>query len=96
MSVRKRAIVSGAVQGVGFRYSAVAEAERHGISGWVRNNPDGTVEAEIEGDPEAVERMLDWLRHGPPGSRVAQVVVEDVPVVGEPGFVIRTASWPRG
>ncbi len=64
MSIRKRAIVSGIVQGVGFRYSAVAEAERLGVAGWVRNRADGSVEAEVEGEPEAVGRMLDWLRRG--------------------------------
>ena len=91
MGVRKRAIVSGAVQGVGFRYSAVAEAERLGVSGSVRNRPDGSVEVEVEGEPENVERMLDWLRRGPPGSRVAAVTIEDATPVGERGFVIRSS-----
>lgn len=94
MSVRRRAIVSGAVQGVGFRYSAVGEAEGLEISGFVRNLPDGSVEVELEGEPDEVERMLGWLRQGPPGARVAAVAVEDATPTGERGFDIRTTPWP--
>lgn len=89
MTVRKRAIVRGAVQGVGFRYSAVAEATLLGVSGYVRNRPDGSVEAELEGEPDAVERMLEWLRRGPPDARVTGMAIEDVPPSGECGFDIR-------
>jgi acylphosphatase len=89
MNVRKHVIVGGQVQGVGFRYWAVAEAARLGLAGYVRNRPDGSVEAEIEGAQDAVERMLEWLRRGPPGSRVAEVAVEDAPTTGERGFDIR-------
>ena len=92
MKVRKRATVSGVVQGVGFRFSAVAEAERLGVSGWVRNRADGRVEAEVEGEPAAVERMLDWLRLGPPGAQVAAVAVEDATPAGERDFSIRSAT----
>ena len=93
MSVRRRVVVTGAVQGVGFRYAAAAEAARLHISGNVRNRPDGSVEAEIEGDPDAVERMLDWLRRGPPGSRVASVAIENATPTGERGFDIRTSTY---
>ena len=89
MNVRKRVIVSGGVQGVGFRYWAVAEASRLGVTGYVRNRPDGSVEAEIEGAEDAVKRMLEWLHLGPPGSRVAEVAVEDASPAGERGFDIR-------
>ncbi len=68
--IAQRFLVSGRVQGVGFRWSALAEAERIGVAGWVRNLPSGEVEALVAGDDGAVERMADWLRHGPPGARV--------------------------
>ena len=83
------AVVSGRVQGVGFRWSASAEAERLGVAGWVRNLPDGTVEAEIEGTPDAVRRMLDWLGHGPAGAKVAGVDTTDTTVTGATVFEIR-------
>jgi acylphosphatase len=65
-----RFLVTGRVQGVGFRWSAVQEAERIGVAGWVRNLPSGEVEAIVAGSDEAVERMADWLRQGPRGARV--------------------------
>lgn len=68
--IAQRFLVSGRVQGVGFRASAVQAAERIGVAGWVRNLPSGEVEALVAGDADAVERMADWLRHGPPGARV--------------------------
>jgi acylphosphatase len=70
MSVR----VSGRVQGVGFRYSCRAEARRLGLKGWVRNTPEGDVELWAESpSEEALEALLDWLRRGPPLSRVDEV-----------------------
>jgi acylphosphatase len=75
--------VSGRVQGVGFRWSAREEARGLGVHGWVRNTPDGGVEAHVQGSPEAVDRMVAWLRHGPAGSRVEEVEVVDAGVVGE-------------
>ena len=73
-----RLIVSGRVQGVGFRWSARTEAERVGARGWVRNLPDGTVEIHLEGDDEAVEHMRRWAAEGPPGARVEGVAETDV------------------
>jgi acylphosphatase len=58
------------------------------VAGWVRNRPDGTVETEIEGDPEAVRRMLDWLRSGPTWASVSAVDVRDVDPTGDSGFSI--------
>jgi acylphosphatase len=58
-------LVSGRVQGVGFRWYTVEQARGLGLQGWVRNLPDGRVEAWIQGEPSAVEAMLDWLGHGP-------------------------------
>jgi acylphosphatase len=86
--IRKRAIVRGMVQGVGFRYNARAEASRLGLGGYARNRADGDVEVEIEGDAASVERMLAWLAHGPRFAEVEAVDVSDVPPSGETGFRI--------
>jgi acylphosphatase len=64
------ALVRGRVQGVGFRYSCYHEARRLGLSGWVRNTPDGEVEVWAEGPREKLDTLLLWLRQGPPGARV--------------------------
>lgn len=69
--------VHGVVQGVGFRFYCLQEAERLGVTGWVRNEYDGTVAGHFEGTPEAVEALVDWCRHGPGHARVDRV--EDVP-----------------
>jgi acylphosphatase len=73
---RFRAIVSGRVQGVGYRASAAHEARRLGVQGWVRNRPDGTVEVDAQGDETVLESFLVYLRQGPPGARVRLVDVE--------------------
>ena len=77
------------VQGVCFRMETRAEAQRLGVSGYVRNMPDGSVEAVAEGDPAAVESLIDWCRRGPPLARVRDVVVvEEEPTGREDGFRI--------
>lgn len=68
-----RLVISGRVQGVGFRYATATAARRLGVSGWVRNQPDGTVEVVATGDADAVRALVDWCHHGPPGARVTQV-----------------------
>jgi len=73
---RRHVVVHGRVQGVGFRASLAWEAERLGITGWVRNRRDGTVEATIAGSDEAVATVIAWARRGPPGARVDRVEVE--------------------
>ena len=70
MKITRLLRIEGRVQGVGYRAALCAEAETCGIAGWVRNRRDGSVEAVVQGSPEAVERILDWARHGPPGARV--------------------------
>jgi acylphosphatase len=83
-------LISGRVQGVGFRYFTEAVASREGVHGWVRNLPDGRVEAAVEGDAEAVDRFERAMSHGPRGARVEHVdVVEDVPSGHDTGFMIR-------
>jgi acylphosphatase len=79
-SERVRVLIGGRVQGVGFRYAAQRAANRLGLTGWVRNLPDGRVEALLEGSPESVETMTDWCRKGPAFSRVLKVEV--VPEAG--------------
>lgn len=78
--------VTGRVQGVSYRWTAAQEAERLGLSGWVRNEPDGSVAAHLEGPDEQVEVMLDWCRHGPTGARVDDVAVSDAEPAGAEGF----------
>ena len=87
--IRRRAIVTGGVQGVGYRWSAREEAHRLGVAGWARNRLDGTVEVEVEGEPGQVDRMLDWLRTGPPGASVENVDVTDATPDGDDVFRIR-------
>jgi len=65
--------ISGRVQGVGYRDALRREAQSHEISGWVRNCRDGTVEAVVQGGPEALERILAWAGRGPPAARVSEV-----------------------
>ena len=76
MAEARRLIVSGRVQGVGFRYFLRAEAARLGATGWVRNRADGTVEAVVAGTPVAIAGLLAAARRGPPGARVDHLAVE--------------------
>ena len=90
MLIARRYVITGRVQGVGFRFFVDAAAAREGVHGWVRNRPDGAVEASIEGDREAVERVEAALRRGPSGARVEDVRVEETVPTGRPtGFTIR-------
>ncbi len=71
--------VHGRVQGVFYRANARTTATRLGLRGWVRNLPDGTVEAVAAGPPAAVEEFITWCRQGPPAARVDRIVVDDWP-----------------
>ena len=79
---RVRFRVAGRVQGVGFRAAAVAAAQRLGVTGFVRNAPDGAVEGEAEGGTEQVAAFADWLRAGPRWARVDTLDVTDLPATG--------------
>lgn len=85
---RVRAQVTGRVQGVMFRDSCRREAERLGVVGWVRNEPDGSVMLEAEGDAGAVDRLVAWCRGGPPGARVTDVSTREVPTTGGSRFEV--------
>ena len=82
MRVARRFVISGRVQGVGFRYFTQNAAAREGVTGWVQNLPDGRVEAFVEGDEDAVTRVERALRSGPPGARVENVYVEEEEATG--------------
>lgn len=87
---RVHAIVSGRVQGVGYRASTAHEAQRLGLVGWVRNLPDGSVELEAEGPPDQVAALLGWCDRGPPAARVTQIAARDVAATGsDTAFAIR-------
>jgi acylphosphatase len=82
-------VVHGFVQGVFFRDSTSRLAEREGVAGWVRNNPDGTVEAVFEGENDAVERLLGFVHEGPRGADVSGVETFEEEPEGISGFHIR-------
>ena len=87
---RVRLTASGRVQGVFFRASVRDEARRRGVTGWVRNAPDGSVQAEVQGDAEAVAALVAFCRQGPGSSRVDALSVEELsPVAAESGFLVR-------
>jgi acylphosphatase len=87
--VRARIYVSGTVQGVSYRANTKAEATERGVSGWVRNRDDGRVEAVFEGDPDAVDAMIEWCRTGSPLASVEHVEVEDEAPQSIEGFHVR-------
>jgi acylphosphatase len=86
--IRRRVIVHGAVQGVFFRDTSRRTALSHGVAGWVRNRPDGAVEAVFEGEPEPVETLVRFAHEGPRGARVERVEVIDEEPEGLEGFSI--------
>jgi acylphosphatase len=87
--VRRRAIITGRVQNVWYRDSCRTEALARGAAGWVRNRPDGSVEAVFEGSPQVVEQMVVWCRIGPPRARVDFVEVIPEAVGDEVGFSVK-------
>jgi acylphosphatase len=94
--IRRRVLISGRVQGVNFRYYTRAAAREAGVYGWVRNLPDGRVEAVFEGDSENVESVVAWCHRGSPHGRVEDVLVHEEGWKGEfADFDVRyTGSFP--
>lgn len=84
--IARQLTVRGRVQGVGFRFHCLQEAERLGVTGWVRNEPDGTVAGHFEGTSDAVDAMVDWCREGPSYARVEGVDTRPVEPTGADSF----------
>ena len=89
MAERRRVVAHGNVQGVFFRDSTRREAERRGVAGWSRNRGDGTVESVFEGEAEAVEAMVEFVRRGPGHAVVSDVEVHNEAPEGLSGFTTR-------
>ncbi len=87
--VRRHVRVTGRVQNVTYRDSTRREAERLGVAGWVRNLPDGSVEAALEGPEELVEALLRWMHRGPALAGVGRVDATVVPPEGDTAFLVR-------
>jgi len=79
-TIARRLAIRGRVQGVGYRYAMIEAARAAGIVGWVRNRPDGSVEAFVQGRLDAVERIVAWASRGPPGAHVVAVDSDDADV----------------
>lgn len=77
MKTTKHLIIHGRVQGVGYRAYMGMEANRLGVTGWVRNRANGTVEATIHGGPEEISKVLDWAQRGPPAAHVTSIDVNE-------------------
>ena len=90
--VQRRVVISGQVQGVFFRQTTRERARELGLSGWVRNRADGRVEAVFQGAPEAVARVIEWCRQGPPMALVEGVEVSEEPPEAFPGFSV-VGTW---
>jgi acylphosphatase len=87
--IHRRVVVHGRVQGVAFRYSVQRMARQRGVAGWVANRADGTVEAVFEGEPEAVNRLIDFCGEGPRGAHVDVLDVTEEETEGLTGFDVR-------
>ncbi|WEV53795.1 acylphosphatase [Bifidobacterium sp. ESL0704] len=93
--VRVRAVVSGMVQGVGYRYFAVNEARRCDVAGWVRNRLDGTVEAEAQGEQSLVAAFVERLGRGPQWGHVDHVETTEIPLSRDDGSAFRVRRDAR-
>jgi acylphosphatase len=87
--IRRRVVVHGRVQGVFFRDSTRRLAQRHGVTGWVANRWDGSVEAVFDGDDDAVQRLVRFAHEGPRGAEVDRVEIVEEQPEGLPGFSVR-------
>ncbi|HTS21373.1 MAG TPA: acylphosphatase [Casimicrobiaceae bacterium] len=89
--IARRLTIRGRVQGVGFRFALADEARERGLTGWVRNRRDGTVEALVTGPQPDVEALIAWARRGPPAARVSEVSVEAAAATAERFEIAPTA-----
>jgi acylphosphatase len=87
--IRRRVVVRGRVQGVFFRDSVRQRARQRGVAGWITNRWDGAVEAAFEGEPDAVERLVNYMREGPRGAEVREIEVSEEGPEGLAGFEVR-------
>ena len=92
MVIHRKIKVDGQVQGVGFRFFTRSQARKLSLRGWVRNEPDGGVAIEIEGDRQKIKALLSWLQTGPPLSKVKKIKVSKGKLVGYQNFVIEKRS----
>jgi acylphosphatase len=88
----KRLIIRGRVQGVGYRYAMVDAAMTSGVTGWVRNRRDGSVEALVQGEPTAIESIIAWCRRGPSTARVSAVDLIEASEESANGFELRPTA----
>lgn len=86
----RRLLIHGKVQGVWYRSSAKAEADKLGLNGWVRNLSSGQVEAVVHGEDQAIERFIDWAQQGPPAAQVARIELSAADQPEHDGF----QQWP--
>jgi len=84
----KHLIITGLVQGVGYRASFERQAAGRGLRGWVRNRRDGSVEAMVDGDVHALDSLISWAHQGPPAARVAGVAIKEAEACSEDGFSV--------
>lgn len=89
---RVHVVITGLVQGVGYRYTLRLIAQAAGVTGWVRNRRDGSVEAETQGAPAQVDEVLAWMAEGPPGACVAAAQVTELDPVDERAFEVRPSA----
>lgn len=88
-SIHKNLRIYGNVQGVAYRASAQKKAQELGLAGWVRNEPDGTVYAEVEGTADKIQEFIDWCHNGSPWAKVNNVKTADGEIYGYTDFTIR-------
>ena len=88
----KRVVVRGRVQGVGYRYAMVDAADACGVTGWVRNRRDGSVEALVQGEPLAIESIIAWCRKGPSAAQVSAIDVSEATAEPATGFQLRPTA----
>ncbi|HWJ38736.1 MAG TPA: acylphosphatase [Sphingomicrobium sp.] len=89
LKIARHVRIGGRVQGVFFRAWSKEQAERLGVSGWIRNCPDGSVEAHVEGSEQSIDRLVGLLRGGPPGARVDDLQVREAELLNPTRFEVR-------